>query len=95
MQIATDVLNDLLDSMGSDWDTVVREEYGWSGGQTCLGLVFDGDGQWEELLIELALYAEEIGAVGELKAAVHRARKDSMGRGIIVFWPYGGLTLAD
>jgi len=94
-------LEELLDEVGADREGAIREKYGWSGNSECFGLVFDSDSVWEELIVALTVRVTEGGdqvlipSVEELKRAVRRARKDSMGRGVIVFWPYGGFEIYD
>lgn len=101
MRISRYDLEELLEEAGASPDDAIREKYGWSGNDECVGLVFDSDTQWEELIIALTGWVHEGGdqvlipSVEDLKKTVRRARKDSMGRGIIVFWPYGGLEIYD
>jgi len=101
MRIARYDLEELIGYQNLDPETAIREKYGWSGQSECLGLVFEDDTQWWEFVVDVTEYAKDgddqvlIGSVQDVKGMVRRARTDSMGEGVIVFWPYGGLEIVD
>lgn len=105
MQITRYDLQELMDEVTpADYDHCIREGYSGQAMHegTCLGLVFEDDSRWEEFIIELTVYVSEADTehdnqydLNDVRKVVRRARKDNMGQGIIVYWPHGGLTLAE
>jgi hypothetical protein len=104
MKIPGHWLEDLLFNIGADPEEAIRKDYSGRGMMrgVCLGLTFENDAKWEEFIVELAIYRQieheddiNPSPRDQVKEVVSRARKDSMGMGIIVYWPYGGLEIGD
>lgn len=96
-------LQELVDEVtNADYDDCIRKAYGGRGmmDSTCLGLVFESESQWTEFVIGLCQYVADPDRdntydFNDVRKVVSRARTDNMGRGVIVYWPYGGLALSE
>jgi hypothetical protein len=99
-------LEELLDGLNMDREDTIKTKYRWTGGATCVGLIFDRFDQWEKLLVQLAVLATEeenrpggpnhrAFRVRDIEQMIDRARRDDHGHGVMVFWPYGGLDIID
>ena len=82
MDTRTEELIAALESIGQDWrDYSGRNMFG----DSCVGVTLDGDGELWTLAQELALEGIEVDA----------PKTDSMGLGIIAYWPKYKLTKED
>ena len=105
MKITEADLVDLLNEVvADDPDDHIYPEYSGRGmmGDRCLGLTFDNDSEWLELIVELTARAIDPGydfdtaiTKGDVLKMVRSARSDSMGTGVIYYWPHGGLALTE
>lgn len=83
--VSRQAIEDALDSVGGDWDyDDIRADYSGRGmfGDGCLGIVFRASRDIFRFFVELA---SEDYDTAELLA--RKAREDSMGLGVIVYFP--------
>lgn len=92
-RIPRDLVIDALDNAAFDEDCL-RDEYGYTGGHTCPGVVLPDHNGYTRFIVELARLSEDGGAEHNQTVdwMIDMCRWGTYRSDLIFFWPYLELT---